>query len=140
MKIKRLLIIVFTPLLLLFSCNSSTNETDKVEELLGTNTKWISDDGMIVFYVEGTDRAGKGKIFVKEEYEPFLWTYASGKMNVTIGKNSFLTSFSISPIKNSSFQVEKEELFISANAPYADSAYGYWRTRLWKDKISYFDK
>lgn len=139
MKIKRLLIIAFAPLLL-FSCNSSSNETDKVEELLGTNTKWISDDGMIVFYVEGTDRAGKGKIFVKEEYEPFLWTYASGKMNVTIGKNSFPASFSISPIKNSSFQVEKEELFISANAPYADSAYEYWRTRLWKDKISYFDK
>lgn len=140
MKIKRLLSIVFVPLLLLFSCNSSKNETDKVEELLGTNTKWISDDGMIVFYVKGKDGAGKGKIFVKGEYESFLWTYASGTMNVTIGKNSFLISFSISPIKNSSFQVEKEELFISANAPYVDSAYEYWHPRLWKDKISYFDK
>ena len=139
MKIKRLFTIVFTPLLSLFSCSLPTNETDKVEELLGTNTKWISDDGMIVFYVEGKDRAGEGKIFVKEKYEPFLWTYASGTMNVTIGKNSFLTSFSISPIKNSSFQVEKEELFISANTPYVDSAYEYWRPRLWKDKISYFD-
>lgn len=140
MKIKRLLSIVFVPLLLLFSCNSSKNETDKVEELLGTNTKWISDDGMIVFYVEGKDREGKGKIFVKGEYESFLWTYGSGKINVTIGKNSFPTSFSISTIKDSFFQVEKEELFISANAPYVDSTYEYWHPRLWKDKISYFDK
>ena len=140
MKIKGLFFMGIISLLSLSSCNFSKNETDKVEELLGTNTKWISDDGMIVFYVEGKDRAGKGKIFVKEEYEPFLWTYASGKMNVTIGKNSFPASFSISPIKNSSFQVEKEELFISANTPYVDSAYEYWRPRLWKDKISYFDK
>lgn len=136
MKMKNILMLGILPFLL-SSCDSPF---DKVKPLLETNTKWSSEDGMIIFYAETNNIAGRGKIFIKDQYEPFLWTYTSGKMNIDLNEGSFQTSFSVSAIRGSFFRVDQEKLKISANSPYADPSFENWNNQLLKDKLSYFDK